>query len=36
MKSKDKKINMTLLYKLTSDGGSVSTFHSKCDNKVPT
>ena len=36
MKSKDKKANMTLLYKLTSDGDSASTFHSKCDNKGPT
>ena len=28
-----KNIKMTLLYKLTSDGDSASTFHSKCNNK---
>ena len=33
MKSKEKKINMTLLYKLTRDGDSSSTFHSYCNSK---
>ena len=28
-----KNIKMTLLYRLTSDGDSASTFHSKCNNK---
>ena len=36
MKSEGKKVNMTLLYKLTSDGDSASTFHNKCDNQGPT
>ena len=36
MKSKDKKVNMTLLYKLTIDGDSAYTFHNKCNNKGPT
>ena len=34
MKRKDKKVNMTLLYKLTSHGDG--NFHSYCDNKGPT
>jgi len=33
MKSEDKKVEMTLLYRLTSDGDSGSTFHSKCNSK---
>ena len=36
MKSKDKKVNMTILYRLKSDGDSASTFHSKCNNQGPT
>ena len=36
MKSKDKKINMTLLYKVSIDGDAASTFHSNCDNRGPT
>ena len=36
MKSKDKKVNMTLLYKVTLHGDSSSQFHSYCDNKGPT
>ena len=33
MKSQGKKIGMTLLYKLTRDGDSASTFHSYCNSK---
>ena len=33
MKSEGKKIEMTLLYKLTNHGDSSSTFHSYCNNK---
>ena len=33
MKSEGKKVQMTLLYKLTSHGDSASTFHSYCNNK---
>jgi len=33
MKSENKKVQMTLLYKLTRDGDSASTFHSKCNNQ---
>ena len=33
MKSNGKKINMTLLYKLSENGSSASTFHSKCNGK---
>ena len=33
MKSEDKKIEMTLLYRLTTDGDSGNTFHNKCNNK---
>ena len=36
MKSKDKKINMSLLYKVSRDGDASSNFHNKCDNKGPT
>ena len=36
MKSKDKKVNMTLLYKLTSHGDSAGNFHNYCNNKGPT
>lgn len=36
LKQKEKKVNMTLLYKLTLHGDSASTFHSKCNNKGPT
>ena len=31
-KVKIKKVNMTILYKLTSDDGSTATFHNKWDN----
>ena len=33
MKSENKQVQMTLLYKLTRDGDSCSTFHSKCNNQ---
>ena len=33
LKPEKKNIKMTLLYRLTSDGDSASTFHSKCNNK---
>ena len=33
MKSKWKKINMTLLYKISQHGNSASTFHSRCNGK---
>ena len=33
VKPEKKNIKMTLLYRLTSDGDSSSTFHSKCNNK---
>lgn len=33
MKSEGKKVNMTLLYKLTSHGDAASTFHSYCNGK---
>ena len=33
MKSEGKRVNMTLLYKLTSHGDSSSTFHSYCNSK---
>ena len=33
MKSENKQVQMTLLYKLTRDGDSASTFHSKCNNQ---
>ena len=33
MKSEGKKVEMTLLYKLTTYGASASTFHSYCNNK---
>ena len=36
MKNKDKKINMTLLYKVSRDDDTASTFHSNCDNRGPT
>ena len=33
MKSEGKKVNMTLLYKLTTHGDSAGTFHNMCNNK---
>jgi hypothetical protein len=33
MKNEGKKVQMTLLYKLTSHGDSASTFHNYCNNK---
>ena len=32
-KPRKKNIKMTLLYKLTRDGDSASTFHSQCDDQ---
>ena len=36
MKSEGKQVQMTLLYRLTKDNDSASTFHSKCNNQGPT
>ena len=36
MKSTDKKVKMTLLYKIKEHGDNASTFHGKCDNQGPT
>ena len=36
MASEGKKVEMTLLYRLTRDNDSSSTFHNKCNNQGPT